>query len=170
MFRKYMFPDYDFQTFREITPVFLKNIGKKALICDIDNTLVPYGIEEPTDEICKWFESLRENGIKIVFVSNNEKSRVAKFCDKIKADYTYKSGKPLKKAAKNALLKLGTKESETAVLGDQLLTDVLTAHFSGMTALWVPSIEKVNTLFFRFKGMIEKPFIKSYFKRKTKND
>lgn len=164
-----MFPDYDFGSFREITPDFLKKNGINALMCDIDNTLVPYETAEPTEEICNWINDLRSNGIKIVFVSNNGKERVELFCKKIKADFTYKSGKPLKKAVRNALSKLGTKKEETAVLGDQLLTDVLTAHFSKMKAIWVPSIKKVNTPFFRFKGMIEKPFIKSYLKRKTQN-
>ena len=44
-------PDFYFDTVYEVTPEMLTARGVKALILDIDNTLVPYEIAEPTDEV-----------------------------------------------------------------------------------------------------------------------
>ncbi len=166
--KKYLLPDYDFPTFVGVTPEFLKSIGKNAVLCDIDNTLVPYDQALPTDEVCAWVRNLLDNGIKIAFVSNNEKERVEKFNENIGIPYLYKSGKPSRKTVKRGTQLLGSTYEETVMLGDQLLTDVLTARISGITAIWVPTIKKVETPFFRCKSAIEKPYIKYYFKNKQK--
>jgi len=138
------------------------------VLCDIDNTLVPYDVPYPTNEVCAWIKTLCENGIKIVLVSNNEKERVEKFNENIGVPYLYKSGKPSKRTVKRALSLVGGKKDSTVMLGDQLLTDVITARVAGITAIWVPTIKKVETPFFRFKSAIEKPFIKCYYNRKEK--
>ena len=57
-------PDYYFDTVYEVTPDLLKKYGIKGLILDIDNTLVPYEIPEPTKENLAWLTLMHENGIK----------------------------------------------------------------------------------------------------------
>ena len=110
--KKYLLPDYDFPTFVGVTPEFLKSIGKNAVLCDIDNTLVPYDQALPTDEVCEWVKNLQNNGIKIAFVSNNEKERVEKFNENIGIPYLYKSGKPSRKTVKRGTALLGSKYEE----------------------------------------------------------
>ena len=61
-----LLPDYDFDTYEGVTPDFLKSIGKTCVLCDIDNTLVPYDVPDPTENVCLWVKSLQENGIKII--------------------------------------------------------------------------------------------------------
>ena len=73
---------------------------------------------------------------------------------------------PSRKTVKNAMKVLGDTKDNAVMLGDQLLTDVLTARLSGITAIWVPTIKKVDTPFFRCKSAIERPFIKHYYKKK----
>lgn len=163
-----LLPDYDFDTYKGVTPDFLKSIGKTCVLCDIDNTLVPYDVPDPTEDVCLWVKSLQENGIKIILVSNNEKERVEKFDEPLGLPYLYKSGKPSRKTVKRATELLGEDKNNAVMLGDQLLTDVITARVSGITAVWVPTIKKVETPFFRFKSAIEKPFIKHYYKKKNK--
>ena len=57
-------PDYMFDTFEDVTPEFLKSIGVRALLIDIDNTLAPYEQAEPDERIINWFASLAENGLR----------------------------------------------------------------------------------------------------------
>ncbi len=165
-----LLPDYDFDTYKGVTPSFLKSIGKSCVLCDIDNTLVPYDMPDPTDDVCNWIKSLQENGIKIILVSNNDKARVEKFNEKLGVPYLYKSGKPSRKTVKRAIQILKDDKKNSIMLGDQLLTDVITARLSGITAVWVPTIKKVETPFFRFKSSIEKPFIKHYYKKKSEKN
>lgn len=64
---------------------------------------------------------------------------------------------------------MGVKMGNTAGLGDQLLTDTLAVHRLGMISLIVPPIKDKKNLFFKFKRMLEKPFIKRY-KKLHKNE
>ena len=163
-----LLPDYDFKTFDEVSPVFLRSIGVKYLLCDIDNTIVPYDVPDPTPEAITWADELKQNGIKLILVSNNEKERVERFSKPLGVPFMYKSGKPSRKTVKNALKIIEGHKNGSALLGDQLLTDVITARVSGITSIWVPTIKKVETPFFRFKSAIERPFIKHYYKKKNK--
>mgnify|MGYP003314797845 CR=1 FL=1 len=51
---------------------------------------------------------------------------------------------------------------ETAGLGDQLLTDAYAGKHIGLPALIVPPIKDKTNLFFRFKRVLERPFIRKY--------
>ena len=64
-------PDYIFSKFDDVTPEFLKSIGVRALLIDIDNTLAPYEIAKPDERIKNWFALLKENSISATLVSNN---------------------------------------------------------------------------------------------------
>lgn len=165
-----LLPDYDFDTYKGVTPEFLRSIGKTCVLCDIDNTLVPYDVPTPTEDVMAWAKNLLENNIKLILVSNNDKDRVELFNKSIGVPFMYKSGKPSRRTVKKAMQILCDDKKNAIMLGDQLLTDVITARVSGITAVWVPTIKKVETPFFRFKSAIEKPFIKYYYNKKKKQN
>ena len=57
----------------------------------------------------------------------------------------------------------GAVAENSAFLGDQIFTDVLSARNLGIKiALLVPPIKDKLTLFFRFKRWMEKPIIRKY--------
>ena len=146
-----------------ITPDHLKNYGVKAVILDIDNTLVPYEIPEPTEEVRAWLSSLEEAGIKIAFVSNNHPPRVEKFNETLGYPAFPDSGKPLKKACRAAIEALGTTPETTAIIGDQVFTDVLAGRNAGLAcAFLVKPIKDKTNLFFRFKRLLEVPVLRKY--------
>ena len=45
---KYLIPDIYTYRYGNVTPELLSGLGVRGLICDIDNTLVPYEQAEPT--------------------------------------------------------------------------------------------------------------------------
>lgn len=155
-------PDYMFNTFDEITPEFLGSIGIKALLIDIDNTLAPYEQPEPDDRIKNWFKGLFEAGISASLISNNHPPRVELFNKDLGLDAYPDSGKPKSRTLLVAMKKMGSDTTNTAVLGDQLLTDALAGHRLGLVVLIVPPIKDKTTLFFKFKRWIEKPYIRKY--------
>ena len=54
-------PDFIYNNIFEIEPeVFIKN-NINAIIFDIDDTLVANDIKEPTDDVIKYFDMLKEN-------------------------------------------------------------------------------------------------------------
>lgn len=161
-------PDYMFGTYREITPAFLNERGIRALLIDIDNTLAPYEQPDPDDEIRAWFEALKQNGIRAALVSNNHAPRVERFNKTLGLLAFSDSGKPSKKTLERAMRELGVTHEETAVLGDQLLTDAYGGKHIGLPAIIVPPIRDKRNLFFRFKRLLERPYIRKYAKRHGK--
>lgn len=158
-------PDYMFGHYWEITPAFLASIGVRALLIDIDNTLAPYEQPEPDDRIREWFVGLEESGVRVALVSNNHAPRVEQFNRTLGLLAFADSGKPKKKTLLIAMERLGVERSETAMLGDQLLTDAYAGKHIGLPALIVPPIKDKTNLFFRFKRLCERPFIRKYAKR-----
>ena len=53
--RHTLVPDYMFEKFDDIGVDFLKNIGVRSLVIDIDNTLAPYEVAEPDERTVRWF-------------------------------------------------------------------------------------------------------------------
>ena len=155
-------PDYYFNTFDLCTADFLKSIGVEGIILDVDNTLEPYENALPSDRVVAWLESLRTAGIKAAIVSNNNGQRINLFNKDINLPAYYKAAKPFKKNLVLAMADMGTDKSNTAMMGDQIFTDVLAARNAGVRAILVPPIKDKRDLLTRFKRLLEKPIMKKY--------
>lgn len=116
--------------------------GKKKILIDVDNTMLPYDLEYPTDEIRSLFKELKEIGYEIILLSNNNKERVSKVALDLEIDYFAKAYKPLKKGFKKALKKLKCEKSEAVTIGDQLMTDVLGSNRCGLDGILVKAIKR----------------------------
>ena len=161
---KIISPDYMFASYRDVTPEFLLGIGIKALLIDIDNTLAPYEQPTPDEGIKAWFAALDKHGIKAAFVSNNGKERVELFNSEIGIPAFPKSGKPFSKNLYKAMEAMGSDRHNTAMLGDQLLTDAGAGNNIGLVTIIVPPIKDKNNLFFRFKRWLECGTVKKFVK------
>ena len=162
--KKLLLPDYILKNYRELTAHFLLEKGKKALILDIDNTLVTYDDDVPTEALYNWLSQLSENGIKIAFVSNNTKERVDLFNSKLSYVAFSKSAKPFVGCLKKAMALLGVSSTETALMGDQILTDMLAGNRMGLLTVLVPPIKDKRDAFTRFKRLLERPVLKKYYR------
>ena len=146
-----------------ITPEYVKGRGIEAVILDIDNTLVPYEIAEPTPEVRSWLQALTDNGIKVAFVSNNHAERVERFNESLGFPAFPDSGKPFKRACRAAMEAMGSKPENTAIIGDQVFTDVLAGRNAGLAAAFlVKPIKDKTNLFFKAKRLLEVPVLKKY--------
>ena len=161
----YLTPDQMLATYRDLTPAHLKERGIEVLLMDIDNTLAPYEQPKPDQNICAWLAEMQAAGIKLAFVSNNNWERVELFNQKIGIQAHAKSGKPFGKTLRKVINSYGSDASRTAILGDQLLTDVFAGKHIGATAFLVPPIKDKTTAFWRIKRALEKPIIKKYAKK-----
>ena len=160
-----LMPDYMFPAFDEVTPEFLSELGVRAVLADIDNTLAPYEQPEPDERIQGWIASLARAGIKVAFVSNNNAERVELFNRTLGVPAYPKSGKPFKKNLRKAMTAVGGTKNTTVMLGDQLLTDALAGHNLGVRCIIVPPIRDKKSGFFRFKRWLERPFVKRFKKK-----
>ena len=144
----------------------LSELGIRALLIDIDNTLAPYEQDLPDEKIISWFKNMAEAGISCSLISNNHPPRVELFNSLLGLPAYPDSGKPGSRSLLTAMEKMGSTVENTAGLGDQLLTDTLAVHRLDMLSIIVPPIKDKRTLFFRFKRWLEIPFMKRYYRLK----
>ena len=111
-----LYPKAHFNNVKEISIKFLKKNNIKALILDVDNTLIDYDRNMP-DGTVEWVEQLKHNGIKFYIVSNtNKKDKVEQVSQKLKIKYNYFAKKPLKTGLLKAQKELQEKPENVAVV------------------------------------------------------
>lgn len=139
--------------------------GYRAIVYDIDNTLVEHGA--PADERSKkLIAELLKMGYQIMMLSNNKEPRVKMFCDAVGTDYIYKAGKPAQKNYRNAMQHMGTTGGQTLFVGDQLFTDVWGAKKAGMRTYLVKPIHPKEEIQIVIKRFFEKIVLYFYEKER----
>ena len=138
--------------------------GKRGVIFDIDNTLVPHGL--PADErALALFERLKAIGYQTVLLSNNKEPRVKSFAEQVGALYIYKAGKPLPVGYEKALELMQIEKSKALFIGDQIFTDVWGAKRCGIDTILVKPIHPKEEIQIVLKRYLEKPIL--YFYKKS---
>lgn len=141
--------------------------GYRAVIFDIDNTLVEHGA--PADErSIELIERLKSLGYDIMLLSNNKEPRVKMFNDAVQVNYIYKAGKPGTKNYQAAMVRMGSDETNTLFVGDQLFTDVWGANRAGIYSILVQPIDKKEEIQIVLKRYLEKIVLHFYKKSKEK--
>ncbi len=161
---RYFMPDMYLDDIYGITPEMLTERGIKAVLLDIDNTLVTYDDPVPTESVLSWLDDLKKAGISAAFISNNHQDRVELFNSELKLFATWDSGKPSVKFHRAAMEYMESDKNNTAVIGDQIFTDVWSAKRLGLYAILVKPIKDKTTLFNRSKRALEKPILRRYIK------
>lgn len=152
-------PDRLFSDYSGITPELLHEKGIKLLLCDLDYTLAPKAVKTPPDGVKAWIDGLKAAGITVMILSNNRSGkRVNDFCRTLGIDYVGHAQKPSPKGLRRAMARAGVTERETAMLGDKLLTDVLAANLSGVTALMVEPVGGAVTPWQKVLHAMQAPF------------
>ncbi|MEO3947830.1 YqeG family HAD IIIA-type phosphatase [Gorillibacterium sp. CAU 1737] len=150
-------PRQQVATVYELVLTELWERGIRGIITDLDNTLVSARTPLATPELIKWLSELQQLGFKVVVLSNNGEARVSKFAAPLEIPFVYGARKPRIAAFHRALSILNLKPEETAVLGDQLLTDVLGGNRMGLyTVLVQPIALQEEGFFTRVNRVIEK--------------
>ena len=118
-------------------------LGYRYVLLDVDNTILTRDTHEVPRDVGAWLARARDAGIAFCLVSNNWHEGVYRLARRLSLPIVAKAVKPLPPAFLIALKKLEAKRSETVVVGDQLVTDVMGAHLLGMKAyLLAPLVEQ----------------------------
>lgn len=114
----------------EISIDYLKENNIKAILLDVDNTLLDFDLKI-VEGLKEWYEKIKENNIKCMILSNSNKTeKVEKVANFLEIDYIKFATKPLKRGFKMAQKKLNINSENIAVVGDQIFTDVIGANRS----------------------------------------
>ncbi|MCL6552966.1 MAG: YqeG family HAD IIIA-type phosphatase [Firmicutes bacterium] len=130
-------PRYRVGTVDTLTPERLRAWGIEALMLDLDNTLVPWGEEVPPPQVTAWLRALRHAGVPACLVSNRLSWRVRRAAAMLDLPVAVGRFKPSAAKLRRALAIMGTAPARTAMVGDQLFTDVLAGNRLGVPTILV---------------------------------
>lgn len=128
----------------------LTNRGIKCLLFDLDNTLVPVSVKTPNTKLKNFIGDLKKKGFKVIIFSNSPKRRLLPFKNELEVDCSASSRKPSPTKFLQVLKIYGYSISEVAIIGDQLLTDVLGGNRVGITTILVNPISTKDFFWTRF--------------------
>lgn len=143
----------------------LKENGITTLLFDLDNTLAPFDIEYPSDNVKELINNLTNDGFFVTIVSNNELERVEKFCKNLSVKTLHKAGKPKTSKIKNLLNEENRDIKTCAIVGDQLFTDMWVGSKLGITKILVEPIANRDEFTVKLKRGLEKIVFKPYLKK-----
>lgn len=118
----------------------LRARGIRGLIVDLDNTLVPWRHPAPTPAVLEWLRRAEGAGLGVCIVSNGGSRRVEAFARQARVAYVGGARKPRRHGFREAMARLGTGAAETAVVGDQIFTDVLGGNRLGLYTILVSPV------------------------------
>ncbi len=143
---KVLIPDLKLDSIYDIKPELLKRRNIKLLLMDLDNTISPYSGSEPSKPLIIWKEELLSEGVRLFIVSNTKTDRAKKFAELWGVPYVDCAKKPFSDTIERVIEKMGGKREETALVGDQIFTDVWAGNRAGVLSIVLKPIELVNPL------------------------
>jgi HAD superfamily phosphatase (TIGR01668 family) len=148
-----------------LNPLFLREQGIKGIIFDLDNTLVEWGEDRIDGKLTALIDRLKAAGFKMCIVSNALPQRVEAVSNALGIPAVPQATKPFKPSFKRALAILGTKPGETALVGDQLFTDILGGNRMEFYTIWTPPLSETEMAHTRAVRHIERLMVKRFRKR-----
>lgn len=129
--------------------------GKRALLVDRDNTLVPRDAACAPPAVRSWLSRASDMGFRICLVSNNwYRSQVKASARDLGIEHVvWCAMKPAPFALWAALRKLSASRDQAVLIGDQLYTDVFASRLAGVDSILVKPQTHVDmwyTYAFRF--------------------
>lgn len=164
-----LYPKELLNSVEEITIELIKKNKLKALILDVDNTLIDYD-KNLSEEKIKWAKGLKGQGVKLYILSNsNGKEKVESVANKLEIPYILFAQKPLKKGFLKIQKELNLKAEEIGVVGDQIFTDIIGGNRCKMFTILVEPISKKDLLITAWKRPIEERIKRKFKETKEKN-
>ena len=124
-------------TIDKIPHEHLINLGTKALLLDVDKTLLPGKDTLLSSSVKAWVKEAKKD-LEVRLLSNNpSKKRIKEVADQLNIEYTYKAGKPSRKKIRKIQENLDLTPQSIAIIGDRLFTDILVGNRLGLYTVLV---------------------------------
>ncbi len=154
-------PDYNLKSIYDIDLEKLKKLGIKALLFDLDSTIMASKSGCYSQKTLDWLNKVKEDFF-VAVISNNKNEKYIEQVKKI-SDFPllFNAGKPDISSSKKFLQGHNLLASQCAFVGDRPLTDILCGKLLGCTTILVDSISaEKETKLVRFVRAVERLSIK----------
>lgn len=164
MFSNYK-PTWMVDAIYKVTPEQLKKHGIKAVLTDLDNTLIAWNNPDGTEELRAWLEIMKEANIPVVVVSNNNAERVARAVEVFDLAYVARALKPLSRGINKAYRELNVNKDEVVMVGDQIMTDIRAANRAGIKSILVKPVVNTDSWKTQMNRFLERKIMKKLLKK-----
>jgi hypothetical protein len=153
---RYLQPGAMYASVWEVDIDRLLAMGIKGLLVDLDNTLVEYHRYEASPRLERWLASVRSCGLQVCIVSNSRRRTAAeRLAQELGVPVIVRAAKPRRGGLRRAVALLGTEVASTAVIGDQLFTDVLGGNRLGCFTVLVRPLGRREFVGTRITRLVE---------------
>lgn len=133
------------------------NQGKRLVLLDLDNTLIPHGGRRMTPFARLQIQRFQRAGFQVVLLSNAQAHRVKPFAEAMDLPYIALAAKPSARGIHRAATAFNHPLDQIMVIGDQIWTDIVAANRAGVTALLVEPLSRREKWYIRLKRQLEWP-------------
>jgi HAD superfamily phosphatase (TIGR01668 family) len=113
----------------------------RALVLDVDRTLLPRRRADLPEPARRWLLAAREQ-LPIHLLSNNpSRQRIGAVARELDLPFTTAAGKPRRSALRRVLQQLNLPAGQVALVGDRLFTDVIAGNRLGLFTVLVRPID-----------------------------
>jgi HAD superfamily phosphatase (TIGR01668 family) len=157
------------ETVWQIKPEELRQLSIEGVILDLDNTLVKWQQEDMTEEVETWLQSVQELDIRLCILSNSLLgSRSERIAAKLNSPFVRHARKPSRSGFDKSMIAMGTVPATTAVVGDQMFTDILGGNRAGIYTIMVKPIHPREFPYTRYVSRPPEKLLLNYFRKRGK--
>jgi HAD superfamily phosphatase (TIGR01668 family) len=140
--------------------------GIEATLLDLDNTLVGWQRSDLSDNVLEWLRRLRNAGMQLYLVSNTRYGRrLEHLSTELEIPFVRRAWKPRRRGFLAAMEAMGVSPERTAMIGDQMFTDVLGGNRLGLYTIMVRPMARHEFAGTRISRMLERVLLAWFRKR-----
>jgi HAD superfamily phosphatase (TIGR01668 family) len=140
----------------EVSIEDLRARGVVGVIFDLDNTLVPYHTEDLPADVGVWLRTFEGSGLRGAVVSNAWSWRAKRLARRFGWPSIGGLPKPNPARLVRAMRVMGSAPETTALIGDQLFTDILPGNWLGLYTILVEPMDRREFVTTRLMRWVER--------------
>jgi uncharacterized protein len=156
---KLLNPDIYINSIDDLDLDLLKEKDITTIILDIDNTLMRHGSTSPDVHTISIIKKMQDKNFKLCIVSNAAGDRSIVFARELGLLAVKKARKPSVKGLTKALEITKSKAENTAMIGDQIFTDILGGNRAGLLTILVNPVDRRELFSIKLKRILEIPIM-----------
>lgn len=150
-----------FKNLESVPLSFFSQHHIQCVLIDIDNTIVPVDETDIDYVKAEWLKAAQKH-VRVVLVSNNHGTRIQEISNTLELETFSFALKPVSRVYFHIKKKYNLNKRQIAVIGDQLLTDVLGGKMQGFKTIYVEPISQKDTFFTTISRTIERKLMKKW--------
>lgn len=157
----YFKPDIYQKNIFDVNYSKLKKDGIKCLVFDLDNTLGLIDEKKCPKDVKKLINKLKKDFL-VYISSNNTRKRITEYINDLGIEGESFSLKPLPKGLMRIKRRCNLKNSEMAMIGDQIVTDIFSGKLYGVKTILVDPLGVKDLKITGLNRLIEGRIVKRY--------